>query len=238
VRVAIHQPQYWPWPRYVHKILSADVFVYLDTVQFSKNGVQNRNQVKCATGACWLTLPVRHHRGQTLIETQIADTRALEKHWRTLVASYGRTEGFARWGEELRGLLLDGSGDSLCGVAIATTEWLLEKLEAGTRRLRASELPGPEGRGSDLVSGLCSTLKADVYLTGAGALDYMQPEDFRGTGCEVQVQEWLPLEYEQVFPKVGFVPDLSTLDLLLTHPASARAKIEGAGSWSALWSRA
>ena len=46
--VAIHQPQYLPWQPYFAKALASDLFVYLDTVQFQKNGVQNRNQVKTA----------------------------------------------------------------------------------------------------------------------------------------------------------------------------------------------
>ena len=34
--VAIHQPQYLPWLGYFDKMLKADVFCYLDTVQYKK----------------------------------------------------------------------------------------------------------------------------------------------------------------------------------------------------------
>jgi hypothetical protein len=40
--VAIHQPQYLPWLGYFGKMLTADVFCYLDTVQYKKNEWQNR----------------------------------------------------------------------------------------------------------------------------------------------------------------------------------------------------
>src|SRR5207244_6022028 len=105
VKVAIHQPQYFPWPPYVHKVMSVDIFVYLDTVQFSKNGLQNRNQIKTSQGPLWLTVPVKHQLGRSIYETEIAEHRAIEKHWKTVAASYGRTAGFERWGNELQALL-------------------------------------------------------------------------------------------------------------------------------------
>ncbi|MCK7503766.1 MAG: WbqC family protein [Desulfobacterales bacterium] len=56
--VAIHQPQYLPWLGYFDKMLKADVFCYLDTVQYKKNEWQNRNRIKTAQGWQWLTVPV------------------------------------------------------------------------------------------------------------------------------------------------------------------------------------
>ena len=54
-KVSIHQPQYIPWPAYFDKILQSDIFVILDDVQFQKNGLQNRNQIKTPQGKAWLT---------------------------------------------------------------------------------------------------------------------------------------------------------------------------------------
>jgi hypothetical protein len=48
--VAIHQPQYLPWLGYFDKMLKADVFCYLDNVQYKKNEWQNRNRIKTAQG--------------------------------------------------------------------------------------------------------------------------------------------------------------------------------------------
>ena len=56
--VAIHQPQYLPWLGYFGKMLQADIFCYLDTVQYKKNEWQNRNRIKTAQGWQWLTVPV------------------------------------------------------------------------------------------------------------------------------------------------------------------------------------
>jgi len=236
MRVAIHQPQYWPWPRYLHKALTADVFVYLDTVQFSKNGLQNRNQIKASQGSLWLTLPVSQHLGQTIRETKLSDPRAPQKHYKTLVANYAKTPGFQRWKGELEATF-SHAGANLCDFAIASTEWMLEQLGAKGRRVRASELLGlsPELQASKLVAGICQALGARSYLTGRGALEYMAAADFAAIRCGVEAQTWQPFVYPQLPIDTPFVADLSTLDLLFNCPDTAADLITNAGGWEPLW---
>ena len=231
MKIAIHQPQYFPWPPYVHKVMSADIFVYLDTVQFSKNGVQNRNQIKTSQGPQWLTVAVKHDLGQSILDTQLVDANVGVKHWKTLQANYARTPGFQRWKDELHALLHQ-QYLTLDEVTIASTEWMIDKLEISNKRLRASEITGAHGRASELVASICEALEGDQYLTGTGALAYLQAEDFKRIGCEVLVQRWQPFSYQQ--PHGDFVPDLSTLDLLLNNPDKASELVRGAGSWEAL----
>ncbi|HEY0722850.1 MAG TPA: WbqC family protein [Pyrinomonadaceae bacterium] len=233
MKIAIHQPQYFPWPPYVHKVMSADIFVYLDTVQFSKNGVQNRNQIKTKQGPQWLTVPVQHELGQSIRETHLVDANITVKHWKTLQANYARTPGFQRWKEELQ-LLLTQTYQTLDQVAIASTEWMLEKLGFSSKRVKASDIPETHGRASELVASICKALDADRYLTGTGALAYLERADFDRINCEVEVQRWRSFTYEQAGTETGFAPDLSTLDLLLNHPDTATDMIAAAGSWEVL----
>jgi hypothetical protein len=210
--------------------MSADIFVYLDTVQFSKNGVQNRNQIKTSAGALWLTVPVKHEFGSSILQTTIANRKAVAKHWKTIANSYSKTTGFERWGGELSDLLNPNS-DSLAALAMASTDWMLEKMEIQTRRMLASEISEAEGKASTLVAAICKALGATTYLTGTGALAYLEPADFTSIGCEISVQQWQPFAYEQAHAEIGFVPELSALDLLLNCPDSAVGLIESAGSW-------
>jgi len=212
--------------------MSADIFVYLDTVQFSKNGIQNRNQIKSPAGAQWLTIPVRHDFGSSIAQTVIAEQKAISRHSKTIAQYYSRTAGFRRWDDELSELLGRAS-DSLAELAIASTEWMCEKLRIRTKRIRASQVPAGDGKASALIASICRELAADIYLTGTGALAYLDAADFAKVGCSIWVQQWQPFVYEQAYPEVGFVPDLSTLDLLLNCPDSAATKINAAGSWQA-----
>jgi WbqC-like protein len=233
VKVAIHQPQFLPWPPYVHKVMSADVFVYLDTVQFSKNGVQNRNRIKTAHGALWLTLPVAHPTGRPILDVAVADPAIGQKHWKTLAANYARTPGFIRWRDDLHTLCARPC-ESLADTAIASTEWLLDRLDSRPRTLRASEVVGAGGDGSQLVASLCQSLHATEYLSGRGALAYLDARHFDAIGCRIALQTWTPFEYPQAHEKVGFIRDLSTLDLLLNCPDDAASLIRGAGGWEPL----
>src|SRR5947209_18898528 len=90
MKVAIHQPHYLPWLGYVAKWAAADLFVFLDTVQYEKNGWQNRNRIKTAEGARWLTVPVRAHLGTRVAAVSIDVDRPWAKRNRRAIASaYG-----------------------------------------------------------------------------------------------------------------------------------------------------
>lgn len=235
MKIAIHQPQYFPWIRYLQKIMSADVFVYLDTVQFSKNGVQNRNQIKTPQGAQWITIPVKQKLGQKIMETEIADQNALSKHVKTLAMNYSQTEGFKRWKEDLENLL-NSKPTMLCEIAISSTEWMLNKIGTTTKRVKASELKMGHGeKNSELVAEICAQLNADFYLTGTGALEYMQKEHFTKIGCEVLVQETKDFTYHQTFLQKGFIPHLSALDLILNCPNEAGPLLVKNMDWSPAW---
>jgi hypothetical protein len=105
----------------------------------------------------------------------------------------------------------------------------LSKLNVRTERIKASELDDIGGESSKLIASICGALRATSYLTGTGALAYLNERDFAEIGCEVMVQQWQPFTYEQVNGE--FVPDLSTLDLLLNCPDQAADLINAAGSW-------
>jgi len=210
--------------------MSADLFVYLDTVQFSKNGYQNRHLIKTPKGATWLTLPVRHQFGASIHEIAITDPRALRKHFDVLRQHYRRTAGFRRWSDDLQAFCAMES-DSLCDIAIASTDWMLSKLGVEIPRVRASAIPNVSGVNSSLVASICESLKATEYLSGSGGLAYMNAEDFTRIDCRVSVQQWAPFQYEQTYPEIGFIPNLSVLDLLLNCPDTAHELMLKAGSW-------
>ena len=87
--VSIHQPQYMPWLPYFSKIDKSDLFIFLDSVDFQKNGLQNRNEIKTAQGRNWLTIPVHHKSGQKIYETTMPhNVNWKKKHLQTLRSFY------------------------------------------------------------------------------------------------------------------------------------------------------
>jgi WbqC-like protein family len=219
--VAIHQPQYLPWLPYFDKADQADVFVYLDTVQYQKNGVQNRNQILTAQGPRWLTVPVRASIEWTIRETPIADRQWPKKHIRTIEQEYRRAP-FAGWFDEALRVVLQNDWPSLAELNIGVVDWILEKLGIRCRRVRASELD-VAGTKDDLVIAICRAVGATEYLSGPGARAYQRPEKFAEHGIALRYQSYQNQCYPQCFPAVDFAPDLSAIDLLLNAGPQARA---------------
>ena len=94
MRVAIHQPQYLPWLGYLAKWAAADLFVFLDTVQYEKNGWQNRNRIKTADGARWLTVPVHARLGTPIADVAIDCEQSWSaRHLRAIDGAYADAHG-------------------------------------------------------------------------------------------------------------------------------------------------
>ena len=90
--ISIHQPQYFPWLPYFSKIAMSDIFVFLDKVQYQKNGLQNRNELKNSNGRFWLTVPVSVSLGDDLSLVRVADNHWIKKHIKSIRINYSKAE--------------------------------------------------------------------------------------------------------------------------------------------------
>ena len=211
--VAIHQPQYLPTLRYFAKAAACDILVHLDTVQFQRRGFQNRNMVKTPHGARMLTVPVKADRETVIADVAIDGTAWIDKHVKTLAHAYGKAPHYAPLRDELMPMI--GSGFSkLADLNIATTDWVLHRLGAGCRQVRASALD-VAGAKEDLILGICKAVGAGVYYSGEGARAYQDPASFDTAGIELRYQRFVHPTYPQLHPDQGFLPDMAAIDLLV-----------------------
>lgn len=211
--VAIHQPQYMPWLPYIAKAAAVDTFGFMDDVQFQKNGVQNRNQIKTSKGATWLTVPVRASLSSTIAETAIADARWPAKHLRAIEQSYAK----APWRDEvLAGLqpILTEQTDNLADLNIRVCTWMFEWLGLQPKLVRSSQWHSAASREERVIE-LCRYTGASVYLSGRGAGVYQHATHFEHNGISLMYQTWSDKPYKQVHPRVGFVPHLSAIDAFM-----------------------
>jgi hypothetical protein len=215
MNVAIHQPQYLPWLPYLLKIEECDVFIILDTVDFQKNGLQNRNQIKTAQGAHWLTVPVRQQLGQKILDVKIDNsTEWRRKHWQTLQQCYRKAPAFAMYAQELD-QFYSREWIGLNELNIELLAMLMRWMDIRTPMLRSSQIEAT-GAASELVLNLCLETGATRYLSGTGGKNYLEPEAFESAGVEIVYRpSVLPENYPQLYPRVGFINHLSVLDLLL-----------------------
>jgi hypothetical protein len=210
--VAIHQPNFLPWPGFFDKMDSADVFVILDCVQFEKNGWQNRNRIKTAQGWNWLTVPVQHKFGTTIARTRITNTiKWQKKHINALITNYSRAP-FYKTHEDFFHDIYSKEWEFLPRLSSAFIRHFAEKIGITTEITSASS---PEEWPDDPNRRLVSIVKkmgGDIYLAGAGSRDYLEEEPFREAGIKVVFQDYQPAEYPQLYGE--FIPGLSVVDAL------------------------
>lgn len=214
--VAIHQPNYLPWPGYFHKIANCDVFVYLDSVQFPRGqSFGARNRIKTPNGAAFLTIPVsvpKQHDGKApYTEVGFADQKWKDKHRKTVAQCYRRApyydEVFALFEGELE------PDRTFAELTIGLIEAFCSYLDIGTRRVRLSDTVESAHQKTDLIVDICRALEADAYLSGTGGgRDYNDEELLRGHGITLRYDEFSPPVYPQLWG--DFEPGLSLLDLL------------------------
>ncbi len=226
--VAIHQPHYLPWLRYMHKLASCDVFVILDDVQFTKNGWQNRNKIKGSQGPVLLTVPVSDASFKPLSTVKVDDqTHWREKHWKSLQTSYGRAPFFARYSSTVKHAFAK-RWDLLAPLNCQLLEGLCREFGVQTQLILSSTL-SVSGGGTERLVEICRRLNATHYLTGAfAAIGHLDAHLFADAGVTVVTQVWECPSYHQQFPALGFVPELSSVDLLFNEgPNSLRVLLGG-----------
>jgi WbqC-like protein family len=225
--VAIHQPNYIPWPGYFHKLAACDVFVYLDAVQYPRGqSFAPRNRIKTPNGVTFLTIPVSVPKGTegkaSYLEVEFADEKWRKKHLATVQQSYSRAPHF----DEVYPLYERGveDGESFVDLNIGLIEALASYLGIETRRVRLSELLPSFGRKTELIVDVCRALEADAYLSGSGGgRDYNDEALLQEHGIDLRYDEFEQPEYPQLWG--DFEPNLSVLDLLLNCGPASRALV-------------
>ncbi len=209
--VTIHQPNYLPWAGFFHKWLISDAFIILDTVQYHKNEWQNRNRIKTANGAQWLTVPVSYRLPQTIEEVGIATPNWARKHIFAIEQAYARAPYLDAYWPELREVLSE-PWERISELNRAVIRTLGEMLGCCAPLHLASEMEtvstDPTGR---LIS-LCQELAGDAYLSGREGRGYLEAERFSGAGIDLWFQEVEASHYPQLHG--SFISHLSVIDML------------------------
>lgn len=214
--VSISQPRYLPWIGYFHRISLSDIFIYLDTVQYTPRDWENRNRVMCNGKWVWLTVPVNARYKTKLPDVTIDNSVSWsKKHWMTIESLYSKSRYYNRYAPSLKKVYSEGQWGKLVDLNISLTDiqcaWLLSKK---VKILRASEL-GVQGMGSELILNICKAVDATVYLPGSQGRNYLNEVEFRSSGIDVQYHDYESLDLE--YYNCQTEKHLPALDLLFNH---------------------
>ena len=223
--VAIHQPQYLPWLGYFDKMRRADVFCYLNDVQYKKNEWQNRNRIKTAQGWQWLTVPVCYHFPEKINEVKINNTTGWQKkHLQALVTNYSRAPFYKTYSAIFEDAFAR-DWEFLSELNMHLLAYLREALAIQTKPTVISSDLELREEPTDRLIDICKVVGADTYLAGQGGSEYMDLERFENNGIKVIFQDFKHPVYAQLF--ADFKSHLSIVDLLFNcGPESMQVIIE------------
>jgi hypothetical protein len=216
--VAIHQPNFFPWLGYFDKIRRADIFIFLDAVDYPRSGSggmgswTNRVRLNVQKEAKWVTCPVKRAAlGVPINRIQIDDQQPWRpKLLRTLEANYRRAP---RYSEAMAVLepLISSTTANLAAFNITAIKTIAGVLGLTARFLCQSDLSA-EGTSTELLASLVHAAGGDSYLAGGGAAGYQQDDVFSRRNIGVVYQGFSPQPYGE---ENQFLPGLSVIDYLM-----------------------
>jgi hypothetical protein len=212
--VGIHQPNYLPYFGFFQKMALSDVFVILDTVQFSHDSFTQRTRIRTKDGSMWLTIPIEKENHLRPINEIILpkDKAWLKKHKLSVIANYSRCNHFdSSFVDEY----YSGSEEfiKLNEFNEYGIYYLKEKIGIRTKTVRASELNlSTDLKSTDLLIEILEKVGGDTYLSGSGGKKYIDETKFSEKRMELKYLNYEHFQYLQRWD--GFQPNMSALDLV------------------------
>lgn len=210
--VAIHQPNYLPWLGYFYKIFQSDIFVFLDDVQFSNEGMHNYTYIKTATGPLRLKYPVEQSLGDKINKVRPKDELGWkEKHLRIIESNYHNANFFDDVYNDYKEMILK-EYSNIVTLNTALVRFFIGKLGVTTKFVLASDLNINLTKSEKIVT-ICKALGADVYYSGTGAKAYQKEKDFESSGIELRYSVFKPFRYPQLWKE--FQSNVTALDFFM-----------------------
>lgn len=218
MKIAIHQPHYFPWIGYFDKIAKADKFILLDQVQFEKSSSMVRNRVLSDAGEIkYITISAdtKNFLEREYRDIAVKDASVWKTRQRNALRSYYRNADFADEILNLLNTFWKNDFLTLCEWTCESIRLICELFDIQTERIYQSRLPYREDiKRSDLVLYICQAVQADCYFSGrGGSIKYLDLEKFKASGMDVEFQDFQSPIYKQCSSE-AFVPGISILDML------------------------
>ncbi|CAO3429037.1 WbqC family protein [Azospirillum doebereinerae] len=219
MKVAIHQPNYFPWLGYFAKMAQSDVFIFLDDAQLPQGrSYVHRTRIPADGGSVWMSAPVRRERLQAIGDVRFAEDGWRRRHRATLLHTY-RHAPFFEPVMALVDTLFALETDNLSRFNMNAVSRLAGYLDLPCRCALASSF-GVTSSSDDRLVDLVRAVEGAVYISGEGGQNYQHAEKFEAAGIELRVCSYKPRPYRQV--QDGFVAGLSVLDALFNLGPDAR----------------
>jgi hypothetical protein len=209
-----------PWRGLFEQLRLCDKFIFFDDVQLPLGGGRGRGfitrvQIKTARGAEWLSLPMaRAEQGRQLImNARFAHQRWRQEHLQKITEAYKSAPYFAEVLESVVRPIYEFDTDRLSEFCIHSIRVLARAIGVERESFLSSELNVPRDIGaSERVLEECRLLGATDYISGLGAMNYIDYELFERASVRIHFMRYELRPYAQLHG--AFSPYVSVIDLL------------------------
>ena len=171
MRVAVHQPEHFPYMGFFDKMDSADLFVILDDVQYTKNNWQNRNRFLNKNNVEeFFTVQVEKNATKKLLK----DVLVVEGPWKNKNVKKIKQN----LNIDIKPIL---SYRKLIDINMESIRWGITQLGIHTPIIFSSTL-NISTTGSQRLADICFKTNATEYISGLGGKSYLDESLFK---CKV-----------------------------------------------------
>ena len=213
MKIAIHQPNFFPYSGFFHKLINVDTLVLLDDVQFEFD-LTNRNKI-ISKNNDWIRISIPTNKSNKFYPINKVEVNNeinwKEKNWKLILDSYCDSPFFYIYEEYLKNLfskdwkfLFDINYDTL----MKTLNWLDLKIN-----IVLSSTLNIAGSGTERLVNICKILDSNEYVSGIGGKNYLDETLFAKNNIELKFTNYSPMNYKQIHSS-QFISNLSILDML------------------------
>lgn len=199
--VAIHQPNFFPWLGYFDKIVRAEVFIFLDDVQYPKKGGTWSNRVKLLISdkARWITASIdRDYSGTREIREMhfLSNNNWREKMIKSLEVNYRNHPHYSETMTVIEPLVMNNESN-IAEYNIQTVTEIAKKLKLDTNKFERSSKYESESSSNQLLCELTMKAGGSTYMCGGGADGYQDERVFDSNNIKLEFQNFSEPEYPQ-----------------------------------------
>ncbi len=220
-RVGIMQPYFFPYLGYFQLIHAVDQFVFLDDVDYIKDGWINRNRILLNGTAHSVTVPLRKASSfKPINEIHLAiDAKWVRKFFKKIEQAYIKAPYFDNVIHLIK-KVFDPMPERIDELAIRTCQASCDYLGVKKDFYTASRVDlNRSGKGQERVLFLCDRLSADTYINSYNGKRLYSEEAFEQKGIGLSfLHPHFPL-YKQFGN--AFVSGLSIIDVMMFNSPSA-----------------
>ena len=215
MKLAIMQPYFFPYIGYFKLISQSENFVYLDDVNYIKQGWVHRNRILVNKQPLWVSLSLSNaSQNRKINEIQIFfEDKIQEKILKTILMNYKKAPFF----EETYSLierLINYEDKNLANFLVHSTTEIAKSLKIDGVFARSSELMDTSSlRAQEKILAICKHHKTKDYINAPGGRDLYDEKYFTEQGIQLSFVDVKLSEYKHFADP--FVPGLSIIDVLM-----------------------